>query len=193
MREIVNSTYISLDGVIEKPETWPATGGFGPKGNQIQTDLVLACSAVLMGRRTYESFSEVWPTMSGNPLADKMNAMPKYVASTTLQDPAWNNTHVIKGDLAAEVKKLKEEPGGDIVQFGFGQVSHTLLASGLLDRLRLWVHPFLLGRGGAQDLLYRDTPETHVTLVDATALESGIVILDYRIRDNDSEHTRVTA
>lgn len=188
MREIVNSTYLSLDGVVEKPETWPATGGFGTEGNKIQADLLLTCSALLMGRHTYDGFAAVWPTMSGNILADKMNAMPKYVASSTLTDPVWNNTHVINGDLVAEVKQLKEESGGDIVQFGFGQVSHALMAAGLLDRLRLWVHPFVIGRGGPHDLLYRDAPVTEFNLVDAITLESGIVILDYRIRGNEPEH-----
>ncbi len=182
MRELVNSTYVSLDGVIEKPETWPATGGFGVEGNQIQADLVLACSAVVMGRHTYDSFAAVWPTLAGNPLGDKINAMPKYVASSTLTEPAWNNTHVIEGDLVAEVARLKDEPGGDIVQFGFGQVAHSLMAAGLLDRLRLWVHPFFVGGGGPQDLLFRETPVTRFDLVEATALESGIVILDYRVR-----------
>lgn len=182
MSELVNSTYISLDGVIENPQTWPDLGGFGPEGNKIQTDLVLSCSAVLMGRRTYDSFVEVWPSMSGNALADKMNAMPKYVASTTLEDAAWNNAHVIDGDLVAEVKRLKQQFDGDIVQFGFGQVSYALMAAGLLDRLRLWVHPLLVGGGGPEDLLYRDAPLTKFELIDATTLESGIVILDYRVR-----------
>lgn len=188
MREMVNSTYISLDGVVEKPETWPATGGFGAEGNKLQTDLVVSCSAVLMGRRTYESFADVWPTMSGNVLADKMNAMPKYVASNTLTDPAWNNTHVIEGDLAAEVNRLKEELDGDIVQFGFGPVSRTLMAAGLLDRLRLWVHPFFIGHGGPSDLLYRDVPVTEFDHVETTTLESGIAVLDYRVHGNDAQH-----
>lgn len=186
MREIINSTYISLDGVVENPQTWPDTGGFGAEGNKIQSDLLLKCSAILMGRRTYDVFAPVWPTMSGNVVADKMNALPKYVASRTLTDPAWSNTQVIKGDLVTEIKRLKAEPGEDIVQFGFGEVSHTLMAAGLLDRLRLWVHPFVIGHGGAQDLLYRDAPVTEFNLVATTALTSGIVILDYRLRGSDS-------
>jgi dihydrofolate reductase len=181
MREIVNSTYITLDGIVERPETWPALGGFSDEGNKVQTELLQTCSAALMGRRTYEGFAAVWPTLTGE-AADKMNSMPKYVASTTLTDPTWNNTHVIKGDLVAAVEKLKEEPGDDIVQYGFGPTTRTLIAAGLLDRLRLWVHPFLLGTGGPDNLLYRDTPVTQFDLVDTTALTSGIVILDYRLR-----------
>lgn len=172
----------SLDGVVEHPETWPATGGFGVEGNKIQTDLVRACSAVVMGRRTYEAFADVWPSMAGDELADKMNAMPKYVASSTLTDPTWNNTHVIEGDPVERVGRLKREADGDIVQFGFGDLSRALLSAGLIDRLRLWLHPFFIGRGGPADLLYRDSPITRFDLDSATPLETGIVILDYRIR-----------
>jgi dihydrofolate reductase len=181
MREIVNSTYISLDGVIEAPQTWPDTGGFTDEGNRIQNELVLGCSAVLMGRHTYEGFADVWPNLPASELVDKMNTMPKYVASGTLADPKWNNTHVIKGDLVEEVTRLKQEPGGDIVQFGFGQVTRTLLDAGLLDRLRLWIHPFFVGHGGPGDLLYRDIATTRFELTDSTPLQSGIVVLDYRV------------
>ena len=184
MREIINSTYISIDGTIEHPETWPALGGFEDEGNQIQTELVKNCSAVLMGRRTYEAFAPVWSTMSGTELADNMNALPKYVASSTLADPTWNNTHVLATDLVNAVTQLKAEPGGDIVQFGFGDVSRTLMSAGLLDRLRLWVHPFFLGRGGHKDLIYREGPLTMLTLEKARPLGSGIVILDYRVGAN---------
>lgn len=181
MREIVNSTYISLDGIVEHPGTWPGLGGFSGEGSKVQTELIQSCSAILMGRRTYDSFAGVWPTLSGD-LADKMNALPKYVASTTLTDPAWNNTHVIQDDLVTAVKALKEEAGGDIVQYGFGAVTRTLIAAGLLDRLRLWMHPFFVGHGGGEDLIYRDTGVTRFDLVDTTTMSSGIVILDYRVR-----------
>ena len=181
MRELVNSTYITLDGIVEHPENWPGLGGFSDEGNKVQTELLQSCSAALMGRRTYDSFAEVWPTLTGE-AADKMNSMPKYVASTTLTNPTWNNTHVIAGDLVAAVRQLKEEAGDDIVQYGFGPTTRTLIAAGLLDRLRLWVHPFFVGNAAADDLLYRDTPVTHFDLVDTTALGSGIVILDYRLR-----------
>lgn len=180
MREIVNSTYISLDGVVEHPETWPGLGGFSDEGNKVQSELLASCSAALMGRRTYESFAEVWPNLTGD-AAEKMNSMPKYVASTSLKGPAWNNTHVISGDLVAEVRKLKEESGGDIVQYGIGPVTRALIAAGLLDRLRLWIHPFFVGKGGPEDLLFRDVPVSRFQLVDTTSLSSGIVIVDYRL------------
>jgi dihydrofolate reductase len=95
MRKIINSTYITLDGVIEGPHLWPSLGRPGDeRADQIQADLVLSCDALLMGRRTYDGFAPVWPTRSGDPVSDQINAMPKYVVSTTLKDPEWTNTRV---------------------------------------------------------------------------------------------------
>ena len=114
MRRVINSTYISLDGVVEAPHLWPSSGRPGDeRGGQIQTDLLLSCDAVLMARHTYDGFAPVWPTRSGDPYSDRIDAMPKYVVSTTLRNPAWNNTHVIAGAVAAEIARLKEAPGGD--------------------------------------------------------------------------------
>ena len=148
MRKIINSTYITLDGVVEGPHLWPSLGRPGDeRAGQIQTDLLLSCDALLMGRHTYDGFAPVWPTRSGDPYSDHINAMPKYVVSTTLKDPEWTNTRVIDGDVAGEVTRLKEAPGKDIVQYGFGAVSRLLLEHGLLDELRLWVHPLIVGSG----------------------------------------------
>ena len=98
MRKIINSTYISLDGVVEQPHEWPTIERpSDERGGQIQTSLLMACDAVLMGRRTYDGFAPVWQTRSGDPLSDRMNTMPKYVVSTTLRDPDWANTTVISG------------------------------------------------------------------------------------------------
>ena len=134
------------------------------RAGQIQTDLLLSCDALLMGRRTYDGFAPVWPTRSGDPCSDHINAMPKYVVSTTLKDPDWTNAHVIDGDVVAELTRLKQGPGKNIVQYGFGAVSRLLLEHGLLDELRLWVHPLIVGTGSPSD---------------ATTLSDGIVILGY--------------
>jgi len=181
MAKIINSTYITLDGVVEGPHLWPSLDRPGDaRGGQIQTDLILSCDAVLMGRRTYDGFAPVWPTRSGDPYSDRINAMPKYVVSTTLKDPDWGNTHVIDGDVAARIGQLKDESAGDIVQYGYGPVTRLMLEHGLLDELRLWVHPLILGRGGVGDLLFGQSPAVGFHLADATPLDSGIVILSYR-------------
>jgi dihydrofolate reductase len=133
-----------------------------------------------MGRRTYEGFAPVWPTRSGDPLSDQINAMPKYVVSTTLENPEWNNTEVIDGDVVAAITRLKRAPGKDIVQYGFGSVSRLLLEHGLLDELRLWVHPLILGSGSTSDLLFGEAPATGFRLTDVTPLSDGIVVLAYQ-------------
>ncbi|WP_460518538.1 dihydrofolate reductase family protein [Flindersiella endophytica] len=182
MRKIINSTYITLDGVVENVHTWPALGSSEGAGEKVQTDLLLACDAVLMGRRTYESFAPVWQSRSGDPLSDRMNTMPKYVVSTTLQDPDWANTSVISENVVEEIGRLKEQPGQDIVQYGVGAVTQLMLEAGLLDELRLWVHPFLVRNGGPQDLLFQPgSAAVTFDFVDAKALPSGVVILTYRV------------
>jgi dihydrofolate reductase len=131
-----------------------------------------------MGRRTYDGFAALWPTMSGDPYSDKINAMEKLVASRTLSEPQWNNTTVIDDDLAGAIRRRKEN-GGDIVQYGFGAVSRTLLAAGLIDELRLWFHPLLVGAGSPEDLLFRDGTAAQLELTDVERLASGIVVLTY--------------
>lgn len=180
MRKIINSTYVTLDGVVQNPQDWPSLGSFSDEGNQIQTQLLERCDAVLMGRHTYEGFAPVWSAMSGDPFSDRMNALPKYVVSTTLTDPQWHNTTVISQDPIAAIRDLKQQPGADIVQYGFGPLSHALMAAGLVDELRLWVHPFFLGTGTASDLLFRAGSSGSFDLSESTSLDSGIVILTYR-------------
>jgi dihydrofolate reductase len=182
MRKIINSTYISLDGVVEQPHRWPSIDRpSDARGDEIQTSLLMACDAVLMGRRTYESFAPVWQGRSGDPLSDRMNALPKYVVSTTLTDPEWANTTVISRDVAGRIRELKEEPGQDIVQYGFGAVSTLLLENGLLDELRLWIHPLFVGTGDTDDVLFPKGPPTQFVLTDSTILNGGTAILSYRI------------
>jgi dihydrofolate reductase len=105
--------------------------------------------------------------------------MPKYVVSTTLQDPEWNNTQVIAGDVAGEIEQLKAADGEAIVQYGYGAVTRLMLEHDLLDELRLWFHPLILGRGEPADLLFGAAPTSAWQLVDTTALSNGIVILSY--------------
>jgi dihydrofolate reductase len=181
MRKIINSTYITLDGVIEGPHLWPSLGPRDERWEQIQTDLLLSCDALLMGRRTYEVFAPVWPTRSGDPMSDHINSMSKYVVSTTLKDPEWHNTQVIHGDVVAAITRLKESPGKDIMQYGFGAVSRLMLQHGLLDELRLWVHPLILGHGSPSDLLFGQAPSVGFRLAGSTTLSHGIIILNYEM------------
>ena len=182
MRRIVNSTYISLDGVIQDPQDWPGNG-IEPDdtGLKVQTDLLFGCDAVLMGGRTYPGFAQAWMARSGDPYSDRINSMAKYVVSGTLRDPEWNNTTVIGGDAIAEIGRLKEQPGLDIVQYGFGQLSYALLEHGLLDELRLWVHPLFVGQATAGDLLFRPSATAQLELAGTLALNTGTVVLTYRV------------
>ena len=121
----------------------------------------------------------MWPTRSGDPYSDHINSMRKYVVSSTLRDPEWNNTTVLGDDPIDEIRRLKAGPGKDIVQYGFGRLSHALMQHGLLDELRLWIHPLFVGAGGPDALIYRDAPQAMFELRDSIALRSGIVVLSY--------------
>jgi dihydrofolate reductase len=181
MRKIINSTYVSLDGLVGDPHLWPSRGRPGDeRSDQIQSDLLFSCDAMLMGRRTYDGFAPVWQTRS-DPFSDRFNAMPKYVVSTTLKDPDWDNTRVIDSDVAGRIAALKQEPGQDIVQYGFGPVSRLMLEHDLLDELRLWVHPLIVGSGQPGDLLFGAVPAVAFDLVETTTLSDGIVVLNYRL------------
>jgi dihydrofolate reductase len=182
MRKIINSTYVTLDGVIQNPLDWPALGSFSSEGNTIQTELLLSCDAVLMGRHTYDGFVPVWAPRSGDPYTDHINAITKYVVSTTLTEPEWANTTVIDHDPIDAIRDLKQQPGADIVQYGFGRLAHALMAEGLLDELRLWVHPFFVGNSNGSELLYQAGSAGTFTHADTTTLDSGIVILTYRAK-----------
>jgi dihydrofolate reductase len=182
MRKIINSTYITLDGAVEDPHLWPPTGEGGAQESfDIQAELLNQCDAVLMGRRTYEGFASVWPTRSGDVFSDRINAMEKFVVSSTLRNPTWNNTTVIARDPVAEITRLKRQPGKDIVQYGIGQASFMLLEHGLLDELRLWVHPLILGNKGPQVPHFRGCPSTRMNLAASRILSNGIAILNYQI------------
>jgi dihydrofolate reductase len=182
MRKIVNSSYLSLDGVVDNVGDWPSTnpGGDGQRRDRIQLDLLEASDILIMGRRTYEVFAPVWSAQSGDPFSDRINAMDKYVVSSTLSDPDWHNTRVIAGDPVDAIRELKAQDGGHIVQYGFGRLSFALLQAGLLDELVLWMHPFFVGGGGPEALLYRDTTPALFELNGATALPPNFAVLSYR-------------
>jgi dihydrofolate reductase len=180
MRQLINSTYITLDGVVEGPHLWPALKhGTSDEGDTIQTTLLETCDIVLMGRRTYEVFAPAWSSRGGDPYSDRINAMRKVVVSTTLTDPEWTNTEVIASDVVDRVRDLKHQNGGHIVQYGFGDVSRLLLEHGLFDQLQLWIHPQLVGPSEVSDLLYRPGTAATFDLADSRVLSNGIVLATY--------------
>jgi dihydrofolate reductase len=177
MRRIINSTFVSIDGVINHMEAWHF-GYIDDEATQIATDQLLASDGLLMGRKTYDVYAVSWPERDGA-YAEKINNMQKYVASTTLQAADWTNTEVIGGDLVKEVTRLKEQPGGDILMHGFGPVARTLLSQGLLDELHLWVHPAFAGVGGVSDMLFSEGSNARLSLLGTRTLSSGVVLLSY--------------
>jgi dihydrofolate reductase len=180
MRQLINSTYITLDGVVEGPHLWPALkGGTSDEGDTIQTDLLETCDVVLMGRRTYDVFAPAWTSRGGDPYSDRINRMRKVVASTTLTDPEWDNTEVIANNVVDRVRDLKDQNGGHIVQYGFGDVSRLLLEHGLFDQFQLWIHPQLVGPSDASHLLYRPGTAATFDLVDSRVLSNGIILATY--------------
>ena len=176
MGKLINSTFVSIDGVINHMEVWHF-GYVDDESQRIALEQMQASEALLLGRHTYDVYASSWPNRDGV-LAERINSMPKYVVSTTLDKADWNNTTVIKGDLMAEVAKLKQQ-GGDILTHGFGPVAHTLITNGLLDVLHLWVHPHFAGVGGPGDMLLRAGNDTRLELLGTRILKSGVVMLSY--------------
>jgi dihydrofolate reductase len=154
MGKLVVTEFVSIDGVFEDPGGaedyehggWTFEYDRGDDGNKFKMDELTESQVQLLGRKTYDGFAEAWPSREG-PFADKLNNDPKYVVSTTLSDPAWQNTTVISGDVAEAVSKLKDETEGTILVAGSGTLVRTLLAANLVDELRLMVFPTILGRG----------------------------------------------
>jgi dihydrofolate reductase len=174
MRKLVESTFVTLDGVISDPQVWGSPywddehAGYARK-------LLFAADALLLGRSTYEGFAQAWPLRSGDEYTDRINAMPKHVASRTLSEPTWNAT-LIEGDVAEEVLALKKQAGAGILKFGTGELDRTLIANGLVDELHLWIFPVLAGRGRR---LIEGIETTHLRLVETTPFSSGIVVNTY--------------
>jgi dihydrofolate reductase len=181
MRQLISSLYTTLDGVVESPHLWPALpSGGAAEGDAIQTDLLAECDIVLMGRRTYDVFAPAWSARHGDPYSDRINAMRKVVASTTLTDPTWANTEVVADDVVGRVRALKAEGGGHIVHYGFGDVTRLLLDAGLIDELQVWIHPQLVGPADAGDLISRPGTAATFTLAAVRTLANGIILATYR-------------
>jgi dihydrofolate reductase len=191
MGRIVVTEFVSLDGVMEDPggsENF-AQGGWsfkisrGDEGDKFKLDETFASEALLLGRVTYEGFAEAWPSRDGA-FADKFNTMPKYVVSSTLGDPEWNNSTVLRGDLVEEVRKLKQDRDGDIVVHGSARLVQTLIEHDLVDELRLMVYPVVLGSG--KRLFGETSDKKPLRLVESKVVGDGVSILLYRPAGEDA-------
>jgi dihydrofolate reductase len=189
MGKVIVSQFITLDGVVEDPGAseefdrggWAFNFDRGPEGDKFKLDEVMGSEALLLGRVTYEGFAEAWPSRSGG-FADKFNSMPKYVVSTTLKDPEWNNSTVIDGDVAEGLAELKQRVDGDILVNGSVQLVQTLAEHDLVDEYRLMVFPTILGAG--KRLFGETSDAAALRLVDAKpAGETLILIYEPRARD----------
>ena len=184
MGRIVVTEFVSLDGVMEDPGGaesfkhggWSFEISRGDEGDRFKLDEAMQSDALLLGRVTYDGFAAAWPSREGE-FADKFNNMPKYVVSSTLENPDWNNTTVLKGDLASEVAQVKDEQEGDIVVHGSAQLAQSLLEHDLVDELRLMVYPVVLGSGKR---FFGDTSDKkRLQLADSKIVGDGVAILVY--------------
>jgi dihydrofolate reductase len=183
MGRIVVTEFVSLDGVMEDPGgaedyrhggwTFAIDRGAGDK---FKLDETLETDALLLGRKTYEGFAAAWPSREGE-FADRFNNMPKYVVSSTLREPEWNNSKVLAGDVAQEATKLKQSVDGNIVVHGSAQLAQALIEEDLVDELRLMVFPVILGTG--KHLLGETSDKKSLRLSDCKTVGDGVAILTY--------------
>ncbi len=186
MRKVIASEYVTLDGVMEDPG-----GGEGFKyggwsfqfwseaSAKYKYDELFASDALLLGRVTYQGFAAAWPTMKDTgEFGERMNSLPKYVVSTTLDKAEWNNSTIIKANVVEEVSRLKATPGQDILIGGSGDLAHTLMQHNLIDEYRLMVHPVVLGSG--KRFFREGVGVLKLQLVGTKTFSSGIVVLTYQ-------------
>ncbi len=186
MRRLAVQTFVTLDGVMQAPggPEEDTSGGFTHGGWSVGywDDEVLPkavdasrdrLGALLLGRRTYEIFARHWPHVTGDPMADMLNSVPKYVASRRLETAAWNNSHVIANGVAEQVERLKCQPGGEIQVHGSAELIQTLIRSDLIDEFRLMIFPVVLGRG--KRLFAQGAVPTGLRLTDRAITTTGVV------------------
>ena len=182
MRKLIESTFVTLGGDVSAPQDWGPRYLGGDDHDAYARELLFGADALLLGRRTYEGLSAAYPTMvgppAGGPMADfidRMNAIPKYVASTTLSAAGWNST-LLGGDVAAQVAELKRQAGTYLLKYGTGPLDRTLVANGLIDEFRILIVPVTNPPG---QRLFEDLPDTSMRLLDVRTFRSGVVVLTY--------------
>lgn len=180
MRKIVVSMFVSLDGFVDEPHKW-SFPYWGDDIGKFKQDELFASESLLLGRVTYEGFAEAWPPRAGaDEYTDRINSMPKHVASRTLQETTWNAS-LIQGDMATEIGRLKEQPGQDLLVFGSIDFTQTLMKRDAVDQYNLLVYPILLGKGTR---LFQEGEETKLRLADSHQYDSGVMGMTY-IRERD--------
>jgi dihydrofolate reductase len=184
MSKLIESTFVTLDGVVDDstpssaPHAGPAKWGspyWDDEHGAYAHDLLFGSDALLLGRATYQVFAEAWPPRAGD-LADRINALPKYVASRTLEEPLEWNATLLEGDLAAKVSELKAKGGQNILKYGTGELTISLMEHNLIDEFHFWHFPVAVG-GGKR--LLEGVNTTHLELIDTTTFKSGIVVCTY--------------
>ena len=182
MRKLIESTFISLDGDVSRELMQWGPRYWDDEYTAYESRLLFGADALVLGRGTYEGFSATWPERTGTPYADRINSMPKHVASTTLEDTGtvWNAT-LLKGEAPDAVAALKAQPGQGLLKFGTGSFTRTLLEHRLIDELHLWRFPVI---AGTSDSIFDGLPVTHLQLLDVTTFESGIVVQVYGPRSD---------
>ena len=174
MRKLIESTLVSLDGVIESPDRWAP---FDQEAGQLAMRDLDNYDAFVLGREGYERLRALWAPVTGNPYIEKIGAMPKYVASQSLTEVTWNAT-LLGPDIVGAIEQLKAQPGKDLIKYGTSRLDATLLGARLIDELRLWIMPVVVGTG--QRLFEGiDASSLHLKLADIRKLEGGSVILTY--------------
>lgn len=179
MRKIIVQAEVSVDGTMggENMDFWQQVYPFHSGDVQdYLSELLFMPDALLMGQKTYEFFAQVWPTRQGKD-ADRINSMPKYVASRTMNEPLQWNATLIKGDVVEEIRKLKQEPGESLVQYGVGELTHTMLQEGLVDELRLLMYPIVFGEGLR---IFEQMGVHTLKLLEARTFSMGVVALHYQ-------------
>ena len=177
MRKVVANLFISLDGVVERPDQWHFPYFDDEMGAAVGAGFATS-DAMLMGRVLYEEWAAYWPEHADEPFGDVMNSMKKYVVSNSLQTAEWQNTEVINGDVAQRLTEIKSQDGGDIAMSGSATTVRWLLREGLLDELNLLVHPLAVGDGMAR-LFPSDEPTIRLELRSAQTFQSGVLNLSY--------------
>ena len=175
MRKIIEYTLVSVDGVFEDPQNWGLRNFQDDAYLRDGLGQLLACDAMLMGRRTYEILAKVYPSRA-DPWGVRVNAMPKYVFSSTLDDAGWTNSTIVRGDAAAGAARLKQQEGGDLLIWGHGLLAQTLLSQHLIDVLDVSIYPVMAGRGR---MFFREGQDGGLRLVTAKTFSKGIVKLTY--------------